>query len=333
MILNPYENVDWNNAISVKSITHEHIVDQAKFDRAVERGYQHIAVSHYNPSVPVYPLSQSPYFTNVPSYMLGSPNTEKSKATNTMNHICSLGSFCEGYGVPDQPTKPWQGVFDDVLSQLQFEDGGGITINHPRGDARQNIDLVTSELDYDPRVLGMEIFNNSASPENQSLDRIYMLQLWDAILSTGRRCWGFSVVDWDIPESYGTAKGSHILLVPEYTEHACLRAYRNGEFYCLVDDTGLRFTNISANENTVYVSTNRTCNIQFYTDAGLAESVSGVSASYNVKSSDIYVRIEAREDDAFKRILSNPIRYKNQDEVEIMKHREKIKRYASILLK
>lgn len=332
MMLNPYADVNWGTAISVKSISHEHIVSQARFDAAVERGYQHLAISHYQPSAPVYPLSESPYFTGVPDYMLGSPNSEKVKATTIMNHVNALGSFCVGYGAADQPTKTWEEVFEDILSQLQYEDGGGITVNHPRGNppTKAGFDLVITELDYDPRVLGIEIYNHYAF--NRDINYLFMTQMWDLVLSTGRRCWGFSVVDWDEPEVSGPAMGSNLLLVPEYTERECLKAYRNGAFYCLVDDTGLRFTSITASQERVSTSVNSSCEIQFYTDKGLAKTVVGTEASYDVKPNDIYVRIEARQDNQFKRILSNPIRYMDQDEVTRMNHINKLKRYAAALL-
>src|SRR5699024_378853 len=115
--------------------------------------------------------------------------------------------------------------FDNIFNELQFENGGGITINH---SLRENY---TKEfLDYDDRVLGMEIYNNTVERgkaggyEDIHLD---YLNVWDNILSTGRRCYGFSVVDWPV-EEVEPWYGSNIVLSDDFTEKDLLESYRKG---------------------------------------------------------------------------------------------------------
>ena len=332
-MINPY-NIDFNNCEQIKSVSHEHIVDQEKFDRAIARGYRHLAISHYTPSEPFYPLESVPSWrwdaTKIPSNVIGSPNSEKVKSINVMGHVNALGSFCKGYGTNDEETKRWDGVFEDILSQLQFEDGGGITLNH-QGNSDESIKRVISELDYDSeRVLGVEFYNNSyEEPEKR-----WFTHLWDSVLATGRRCWGFAVVDWDVPTSYGEAYGCNMLLVPSFTEHECLKAYRNGHFYGIVKDTGLRFNNIMATKSQVIATTNKNCEISVVTDKGIVKTVNGTNIDYSVRSNDIYVRIVARDTQdgsEFASIFSNPIMFYDVDGVKKLKHREKIKKIVSVI--
>lgn len=141
---------------------------------------------------------------------------------------------------------PWRQAFSEALDGdrtdedgnpiegLQFDDGGGIVINHPnRSDYREYLDL----LDFDDRVLGMEIWNHRRAfgPQDEAPhDRYY--NHWDDILSTGRRMYGFAAMDhrWQ-------GRGRSVLLVPNPEDRTrkerkqdALRAYRHGQFFALL---------------------------------------------------------------------------------------------------
>jgi hypothetical protein len=143
--------------------------------------------------------------------------------------------------------RPWKEVFRAALDGeerhgekvggLLHPDGGGITLNHPTG----KLESYTEMLDFDPRVLGIEVWNQLTSGFGSDRgfytsmkdppDHFY--QLWDQILASGRRCWGFFVKDHN---TYG--RGRNILLAPPLSdlstgdrEVALLRAYRNGSFF------------------------------------------------------------------------------------------------------
>lgn len=144
--------------------------------------------------------------------------------------------------------RPWREVFRAVLDGevvdgarvggLLVPDGGGITLNHPTGKR----DDYAAMLDFDPRVLGIEVWNQLTSgfgsnrgfyeaAPGAAPDHFY--RLWDEILATGRRCWGFFVKDHN---THG--RGRNVLLVPPLgglpaaeREAAALRAYRNGTFF------------------------------------------------------------------------------------------------------
>lgn len=144
--------------------------------------------------------------------------------------------------------RPWREVFRAALDGeladgvrnggLHHPDGGGITLNHPTG----NRDDYLPMLDFDPRVLGIEVWNQLTSGFGSALGFYatsgdaapdHFLGLWDEILATGRRCWGFFVKDHN---TYG--RGRNVLLVPPLDgldpaarEAAALRAYRRGTFF------------------------------------------------------------------------------------------------------
>jgi hypothetical protein len=143
--------------------------------------------------------------------------------------------------------RPWREVFRAALDGemvggvlkggLLHPDGGGITLNHPTGKRDDYLPM----LDFDPRVLGIEVWNQLTSGfgsergfyETGAMPPDHFYRLWDEILATGRRCWGFFVKDHN---TYG--RGRNVLLVPPLDgldpaarEAAALRAYRRGAFF------------------------------------------------------------------------------------------------------
>ena len=299
-MINPYKNVKWESVEYIKSMSHMHATNQERFERAINAGYRHIAVTNYQPSVPTYPLSD--FFTNIPEGVIGCPNTEKVYTLNNSVHFCSLGSFAVGHGHTEGKTATWQQAFSEIIEQLQFPDGGGITLNHPSsGDLEKYAEC----LDFDDRVLGIEIFNSCGRKIEGKYHPRYYTEFWDRVLSSGRRCWGFAVVDWMLqPENLG----SNVLLVPAATEHECLKAYRDGCYYMMIKDRGLRFTNLQFNDNKLDVAVNKDSEIKFITSRGEVKTVNGTSATCEVSDSDMYIRVEARElGDPDSHILSNPI--------------------------
>ncbi len=230
--------------------------------------------------------------------------------------------------------RPWRDAFHAALDGtgtdehgqategLLFPDAGGITINHPHSPLPSLLDM----LDFDPRVLGIEVWNYHRAFGGESME---FYQRWDEILKTGRRCYGFFVKD------HGTFdRGRNVLLTawaPEATrqerEHEALRAYREGRFFGLlgalaVDDAGritvpydyskFRFAGIAVwadstgrrvgvSASVTGADRNRRPNtqIRFITDAGVAHIAAGEEAyfAFPRDSSDTitcrYVRIEA----------------------------------------
>lgn len=230
-------------------------------------------------------------FTNIPDDILEAPNAEHHGFTNTNAHACAPGSAYQsgtvdkqnryhtrqhGYAIGTGQT--WQDAFTGMFEDLIVPDGGGVTINHPTWSGLPR-ELVIEMLDYDPRVLGIEIFNNSTRNSRGPQAWVGNETLWDEILATGRQCYGFFVPD-HLMRSTDDWKGRNVLLVDEFTVEACLRAYRQGRFYGAIKGTDLRFTKVHADNDAVTVKTNGANRIEFYTEAGLAEAARGAEAVF-----------------------------------------------------
>ena len=142
--------------------------------------------------------------------------------------------------------RPWREVFRAALDGevnegrrtggLLHADGGGITLNHPT----RALEEYAVMLDFDPRVLGIEVWNqltsgfgsNKGFYDGGDGPRLHFYRLWDDLLRTGRRCWGFFVKDHN---TFG--RGRNVLVLPKAgdsapdREAAALRAYRSGAFF------------------------------------------------------------------------------------------------------
>lgn len=320
-MINPYLGVDWETDQRIISISHAHSESQSQFNHLVTGGVQHYAISNYYPSSPTYPLAD--FFETVPDGVIASPNAEHHSAsvdgtTIHVLHFNSLGStFSSGKPRGETPIGldglDWATAFNEILNNLQYEDAGGITLNHPSWSAAQTyimrINLFNwfcRFLDHDQRVLGLEIFNTAKETEaGESME--VNLKLWDDILSTGRRCWGFCVPDHE-GQTRNDWEGRNILLVPNVTEHECLKAYRDGRFYGKLANTNLAFRSINLSpSNILTVDTENADTINIVSNGKNVHTGSGNHAVYKANNSTKYIRVEAHTDS--DSIFSQPIMF------------------------
>ena len=351
-IINPYSGINWSTCQQIHSFSHAHArvknndgtrgtVYQRYLDNAVADGARHIAFSNYYPSEPFYPLSD--WFETVPEGIIGCPNAEHHNFSGWgalhMNGLGCLASTGNPGGTnPIGANMTVEGAVPYILNTLQYADGGGITVNHPGWTVMQNEqngfyrwtransrDAVLYLLNLDDRVIGMEIRNTSSYPyigagdDSEENANVNSVELWDEILLTGKRCWGFCVPDHET-EWGAKWTGRNILLVDSFDEHTCLQAYRNGNFYSKIFDSELAFDNISYSNNTFSVSAPLADSIQIIIDGERTE-ISGTSASVSVPSTATYIRAEAwmdfewidrnnRSHDVTEKIYTNPIMFK-----------------------
>lgn len=311
-VINPYEGIDWNIVLAIPSCSHEHCITQSDFELLNTIKLKHVAFSNYYPSCPYYPLDA--FFDDYKDY-LASPNAEYHNMSPYGSLHCNgLGSFFEaGSNYGDYPVgmnrASWQTTFDSILRNLQFEDGGGITINHPSWSRwaskteHPSIEDICSMLDYDYRVLGIEFYNSTCEygfEEKVGWD----LHTWDSILKTGRRCWGFSVADHRSSNKPERMSGMNILLCNQYDEHTCLKAYRDGCFYGALYNTSLRFNSIDLNDMNLTVSAIDADYLYFIIDGEYMRK-EGNNATITLPDNIIYVRVEAHNNE--NSIYSNPI--------------------------
>ena len=257
-----------------------------------------------------------PMFPNFPKDMLEAPNAEHSgfKGEHTAAvHLCSPGSaFASGmfdahdnfkfatHGYRPASGELWNVAIDRMIAGLIYPDGGGVTINHPSW-SRLDKDFMLKMLDHDPRVLGLEAYNFSAGRNNPKRPwaRSWSEEWWDYALATGRQCFGFSVSDW------GYRKGVNILIVPERTVHACLKAYRDGNFYGAVEGCGkLNFTRIEFNGERLSVATDKPARFEVISKQGvIGKGEGGTFALDRPKGDHVYMRVKAYSTDSSEETL------------------------------
>ena len=268
-------------------------------------------ISAWESSLPEEQRAQLPFtegellFSNVPEGILEAPNAEHHRFTDSNMHMCSPGSwFASGtfdahdrfktrsHGYNFGTGEPWRTSVSRMLDALAYPDGGGVTINHPEWSKLTDAHI-WEVLDYDPRVLGIEVYNQSCnSKANWRWGRTYCEGFWDRALVTGRQCFGFFVPDW------GITQGVNVLLVPEKTVQACLQAYRKGNFYGAIKGRGLlRFTSITFDGSHFRATFDREANIQIISKQGVVKWCHGSSIDLTVASSDRarhgYLRVRA----------------------------------------
>lgn len=317
----PYESVDWDTTRQLHSVNHMHTFSgnpgedfwprteadldgQAVFDSMYDRGIRHFALSNYHPSKPTYPLEA--YFDGVPDDALGCPNAEHG-ASDVRGHNCTVGSAFESYSGYDGT---WQEFYRDALDELVYEGGGGIVINHPKRTGLP-IDDIIERLDFDSRVLGIEAYNHRCETKYGGTGNA--LSIWDELLLTGRRVFGFFNPDyharWGETEWADETWGRNVLLVPEATEAAAARAYRRGHTYGAFRGSTLAFERIEATEDEIRVETNDASRIDFVSDRRVVQSEYDTDATYDVNGKETYVRVEALGADDGDRIFSQAIHF------------------------
>lgn len=192
---------------------------------------------------------------------------------------------------------PWKEGFKRILDNLLWEDGGGIILNHPT-HTRAPLEFLLEALDYDERVLGIEVWNTSQSSE----------EVWDSILCTGRQCFGFFAPDHfnKLSQMYNPM---NILLPGERTAHACMRSYREGSLYGCLFHSGLAFEEITLEEDRFFIKTNKKAFIELIGFPGVVAYNRGNELEYTFtlpKAKLLYLRARA-SDETGERIFSQPL--------------------------
>ena len=167
----------------------------------------------------------------------------------------------------------WSTAIDRMIEGLMYPDGGGVTINPPVWSAYYR-PLILSILDHDPRVLGMEVIEDGHTNGEK---------YWDWVLATGRQCFGFFVPDHSIRRK-DDSFGVNVLVTPERSVHACLKAYRDGNFYgALRGLNELKFTRISFHDTTVEAETDKPARLEVITGVGKVKETTGTSVKWTME--------------------------------------------------
>lgn len=309
-MLNPYHDVIFSEDDVLMTTTHAHCGQQAVLDKLTAKNIDAIAISNYYPSKPKYTLAETGLTPPVPA-IVEIPNAEQHGFTNTVGacHLNSIGSMFES-GKPSGQTPvgvndTWEHAIIKIKRELLYADGGGISINHPVW-SQLSFKQITDMLDYDDIVLGIEIYNQDCEDYNETG---WALDLWDEILKTGRRCWGFAVPDHYAEYQDGANwNGTIRMIVPTASQEECLKSIRKGAFYSQINFTSLALTDLTVQGQSVSITVNQSATIKAIVDGEVFNTVSGTSMNVSVPSNATYIRFEViTGSDA---IYTNPIMYK-----------------------
>ena len=305
-VQNPYHDVLFADDTKVAVTTHDHCLVQATVDALTSKGVGALAISNYYPSDPLYPLSE--FGLTAPTGVVEIPNAEHHDFTDSYMHMNSIGStFSSGKAQGETPigiNDTWQHGIIKMKRELLYADGGGMTINHVHRTGLTDQQMM-EYLDFDEAVLGIEIYNQDAEVD---LGKGWALDSWDAILQTGRRCWGFAVPDHYAQTSAQNWQGKIVLFVPDSTQENILKAIRKGAFYAQIKHTSLALTNMVVNGHSVTITVSESATIKTIIDGSVADTTTGTTKTINVPNGATYVRFEvSTENDA---IYTNPIMFK-----------------------
>lgn len=308
-VINPYKEVIFGSDEEVSITTHDHAKDQTAVDNLMSKNLDAIAISNYYPSQPYYPLSE--YNLTVPAGTIEIPNAEHHGFTDVSvaMHLNAVGStFASGSPSGQTPlgvADTWKHGIIKMKRGLLFADGGGITINHPTSTGLTT-GIIKELLDFDEVVIGIEIYNQDC-PDGKR----WAIDIWDEILKTGRRCWGFAVPDHKAEGSGSTNwEGKIVLLVPDATQENCLKAIRNGEFYIKIKHTSLALTDLEVEGNSVTIEVSESATIKTIIDGVVVDSSVGTTKNVTIPSKAVYVRFEAETTN--DKLFTNPIIFKGR---------------------
>ena len=199
-------------------------------------------------------------------------------ASGTFDQLNRFKTFSRG-GCVHGSGEVWKAAIDRMMAGFIYPDGGGVTVNHPTWTSLDR-EFMLELLDYDPRVLGIEVIEGGGGNSER---------YWDFALSTGRQCFGFFVPDHSIRRKDGSF-GVCVLVVPELSVRACLKAYRDGNFYGAkrgLDE--LRFTRIAFGGATVEAETDRPARFEVITAAGVVKTIErGTSVAWTMEKESGY---------------------------------------------
>ena len=159
-------------------------------------------------------------------------------------------------------------------------------------------------LDYDQRVLGLEVINANCGVDGTAAAE----SQWDEVLGTGRQCYGFCVQDH---MDAGKIQGRCILMPEERTAESCLRAYRQGRFYGALKGKGLTFESVEFDGRTLRARCDKEAIMLLLSHRGvLIELWTGRELLYTVpdsdRSKDVFLRVTAMDKESGEKLFTQP---------------------------
>ncbi len=193
-------------------------------------------------------------------------------------------------------------IVDEIREnvRLSWDAGAVAQVNHP--NFLWSFDYVELSQINDPYIL--ELVNQDPGCNNYGdLSRPSVEQIWDALLSEGKRVYGSATDDTHYYYNYEPATSSPgygwvVCQVPELNRTNILNALRLGKFYA---STGPELESYSVDGRTIKVKVKpqdkQNFRIKFIGRYGqILHDVEGLEASYTIKGDEYYVRVRVGDD-------------------------------------
>lgn len=193
-----------------------------------------------------------------------------------------------------------QPAIDDIV-----KNGGIAQLAHPVptfGDWKEHIERIDSLKDYKL----IEIYNHRTGNYDGNILREatykYALDLWDHLLSHGKRIWGVAADDYH-RYSCEVGGGWIVCQADSLSKESIIKAIRNGAFY---SSQGPEISAVGVRGNQIFIECLQEYVITFFSNEGKVEEVTGNTATYTVTGAEKYIRIECRDVRYGKYAWSNP---------------------------
>lgn len=249
-------------------------------------GYDFVAITDHNTLTDTGPFSSSDFIT-IPGVEIG----------KRPDHVVHIGAESLNSGSD----------LAGILRSLRGEPGLAI-VAHPHW-SNMSWDRIASVSDY----IGIEIYNYSVDVNR---GRGHSVELWDMLLESGRRVWGFAVDDSHYREDRPNCCGGWIVVAADaLTEESILGAIERGAFF---SSQGPSFHEIVTTDEGLYVHCSPVKVIRFNSQTpgagwsfygGVGEHLREAFVRWDGRKPRLcpnYVRIEI-VDDAGRVAWSNPI--------------------------
>lgn len=199
----------------------------------------------------------------------------------------TLGINIHNYDDDKDDIENHQQLFNSVVEQ-----GGFNIICHPH--VHKDDYWPFEKLENLNNYIGIEIFNNNVKHDNKG--RALATDLWDELLSCGKKVYGFANDDMHV---FSRAGGAYnMVLAKDRNREEILKSIKNGSFYC---SSGVLIEKINIKDDVITVRVkNVPVKFKFIgKDGQVYYSSIGMEKSYKVKGNEGYIRVELiREDGA-----------------------------------
>jgi hypothetical protein len=204
-----------------------------------------------------------------------------------ITHLQTLGINIHTYEDDERNYENHQELFDQVSNN-----NGINIICHPHvyNDDYWPFEKLIALSNY----TGIEIYNNNVKFDNKG--RAVATDLWDKLLSSGKKIFGFANDDMHIFQRCGGA--FNMALCSNKSPESILNSLKCGSFYA---STGIYLDSIKTDSENIFIElSHKNIPAQFLfigNEGKLLKQCSGTSASYSVNGNENYIRIEVKRED------------------------------------